>query len=136
MLIIKNNDYNSFSLELTTEEMSMLWGVLYEASHKGLTNAYFFYDKVEDMRPAGGFEQSSKMPKKDIPRPVAIDKTKICFVKEEFTGFYLCSGEITDFYVPKDRCVEIDEEYLIILNTKSALAARRWAEGKSYLSII
>jgi hypothetical protein len=48
-----------YHLTLSAEEITKLWAVTMDAHHKGIKGAYYFYDKLENVRPAGGFSENT-----------------------------------------------------------------------------
>jgi aspartate aminotransferase-like enzyme len=46
-----------YQLTLSVEEISALWNVLSEARFKGIENVWDLFNKLEDIRPAGGFRE-------------------------------------------------------------------------------
>jgi hypothetical protein len=69
----------------------------------------------------------------EVKKMVAVDKKKICSVIEENINHYICSGEITSFKVGKDRCQDVDDEYLVILNIHGPQKAKEYAKEKGYI---
>lgn len=46
----------TYQIKLTAEEMGKLWTLMYDADYQLIKNAAYFYRKLEDIRPAGGFK--------------------------------------------------------------------------------
>lgn len=47
----------TYQLKLSADEMGKLWKLVYDADYHMIDNARYFYNKFEDIRPAGGFKQ-------------------------------------------------------------------------------
>ena len=69
----------------------------------------------------------------EVKKMVAIDKKKICPVTTEDKDYYICSGEITPFKISKERCVVVDDEYLVIMNLYGISKAMEYAKEKGYI---
>lgn len=69
----------------------------------------------------------------EVKTRVAIDRKKICPVITEDATHYVCSGVITPFRISKERCQEIDDEFLVILNIHGYDKAKEYAKAQGYI---
>jgi len=51
----------TYIINMSAAEIENLFKVCFEAHHKGIEGAHYFYDKLEDNRPGGGFVQKLKI---------------------------------------------------------------------------
>lgn len=49
-----------YQLTLSAEEMSRLWNLVHDADYKLIKHAGYFYRKLEEIRPAGGFKEGEQ----------------------------------------------------------------------------
>lgn len=69
--------------------------------------------------------------KKEIP--IRIDPKTTEEYKNNILGYVLGGIVTEEFYVPFERCVEVEQEYAIVANLYGLSKANIWAREKGYI---